>query len=98
MVSETEFEFLVANLAAEALCDQELEIRLVIHSEYLGWSNQRAHLSSTVRATRADESSRNQSRPAWSENQPLRSRRHGGAVHHRRRRSASSPGGQVVSS
>jgi hypothetical protein len=36
MVSETEFELLLANLAAEALRDQELEIRLVIHSEYLG--------------------------------------------------------------
>jgi hypothetical protein len=36
MVSETEFELPVANLATEALCDQELKIRLVIHSEYLG--------------------------------------------------------------
>jgi hypothetical protein len=36
MVSETEFELLLANLAAEPLCDQELKIRLVIHSEYLG--------------------------------------------------------------
>jgi hypothetical protein len=36
MVSETEFELLVANLAAESLCDQDLKIRLVIHSKYLG--------------------------------------------------------------
>jgi hypothetical protein len=36
MVSEAELKLCVANLAAEALFDQKLEIRLVIDSEDLG--------------------------------------------------------------
>jgi hypothetical protein len=36
MVSEAEFELFFANLAAEALSDQELKIGLVIDGEYLG--------------------------------------------------------------
>ena len=36
VVSEAEFELLVADLAAKALPDQELEIRLVVDREYLG--------------------------------------------------------------
>jgi len=35
MVSEAEFELFIANLAAEALSDQEFKIRLVIYREYL---------------------------------------------------------------
>jgi hypothetical protein len=36
MVSEAELKLLVANLAAEALVDEKLEIRLVVYSEDLG--------------------------------------------------------------
>ena len=35
-MSEAEIEFRLADLAAEPLFDQELEIRLVIYSEDLG--------------------------------------------------------------
>ena len=65
VMGEAEGEFPVADLAAKALPDQQLEIGLVIDGEDLGWAGQWAPLKPLTRQLRAAAPSADRNRPAW---------------------------------